>query len=106
MKTYVYNNITFHVGTSDKENWSIISSAEKDHYWVHLSDVPSAHVIVCIDQPLKDELSYAGILCREQTKYIKDNVKCITTRVNNLKFGSKPGEVYFKNEKSIQTFIV
>jgi predicted ribosome quality control (RQC) complex YloA/Tae2 family protein len=106
MKTFVYNNIIFHVGTNDKENWSIISSSQKDHCWVHLSSIPSSHVIICIDKPLHDELVYAGELCKEQTKCNKNNVTCIATRVNNLKLGSKPGEVYFKNEKEIQTFTV
>ncbi len=106
MKVFVYNNITFQVGTNDKENWYLISSAEKDNYWVHLSNIPSAHVIVCIDKPLKDELNYAAELCKQQTKYTKDNVECIATRVDNIKLGSKPGEVYFKNEKNTIKFIV
>ena len=105
MKTYVYNAITFKVGTNASENWSLISAANKDDYWVHLDGVPSAHVIIEMDQPLQDELNYAAQLCKEQTKFPVDKVMaCVATPIKNLKLGSKPGEVVFKSARDTTTF--
>jgi predicted ribosome quality control (RQC) complex YloA/Tae2 family protein len=93
-----YNKTWFVVGKSAEENWNIISAADKDYYWVHADGVPSAHIIIEIDQPLDDELQYACQLCKTQTKKIKDtSIKYVITQVKNIKLGSKAGEVYFKD---------
>ncbi len=97
-----YNGTSFVVGRSAEENWKIISEAEKDFYWVHADNVPSAHIIIEIDKPLDDEIQYACQLCRLQTKKIKNSsVKFVITQVKNIKFGSKPGEVYFKDNSKL-----
>jgi predicted ribosome quality control (RQC) complex YloA/Tae2 family protein len=99
-----YNNISFVIGRSAEENWKIISQADKDYYWVHADSVPSSHIIIEIDQPLPDDIKYACLLCREQTKKIKNSsVKYVYTQVKNIKFGSKPGEVYFKDSSKVHT---
>jgi predicted ribosome quality control (RQC) complex YloA/Tae2 family protein len=99
-----YNKTWFVVGKSAEENWKIISEADKEYYWVHADNIPSAHVIIEIDMPLTEELNYACELCRLQTKKIKDSsVKFVATQVKNIKFGSKPGEVYFKDDSKVQT---
>lgn len=99
----INNGTSFVVGRSAEENWKIISEADKDFYWVHASSVPSAHVIIEIDKPLDEELQYACELCRNQTKKIKgSSIKFVVTQVKNIKFGSKPGEVYFKDDKKLQ----
>ncbi len=98
-----YNKTWFVIGRSAEENWNIISNADKDFYWVHADNVPSAHIIIEIDQPLDTEFKYACDLCRQQTKKIKDSsVKFVTTQVKNLKFGSKPGEVYFRDNSKVK----
>ena len=92
------NNTWFVVGKSAEENWRIISEANKDYYWVHAVDIPSSHVIIEIDKPLDLELQYACQLCKNQTKKIKDrSTKYIGTQIKNIKLGSKPGEVYFRD---------
>jgi predicted ribosome quality control (RQC) complex YloA/Tae2 family protein len=97
-----YNKTWFVVGKSAEENWKIISEADKDYYWVHADGIPSSHIIIEIDVPLVDELQYACELCRLQTKKMKDSsVKFVATQVKNIKFGSKPGEVYFKDNKNL-----
>lgn len=97
-----FNKTWFVVGKSAEENWKIISEAEKNYYWVHADGVPSAHIIIEIDIPLTEELQYACELCKQQTKKIQNSsVKFVATQVKNIKFGSKPGEVYFKNNSSL-----
>ncbi len=97
-----FNKTWFVVGKSAEENWKIISEADKDYYWVHADGVPSSHIIIEVDVPLTDELKYACELCRQQTKKIKNSsVKFVATQVKNIKFGSKPGEVYFKDDKKL-----
>jgi predicted ribosome quality control (RQC) complex YloA/Tae2 family protein len=91
------------VGRSDEENWKIISEAYKDYYWVHADNVPSAHIIIEIDDPLDDEIQYACKLCKAHSKKIKkSSAKFVLTQVKNLKFGSKPGEVIFKDNSKIK----
>jgi predicted ribosome quality control (RQC) complex YloA/Tae2 family protein len=97
-----YNNIWFVVGKSAEDNWKIISEADKSYYWVHASNVPSAHIIIEIDEPLEQEIQFACQLCKNKTKKIKSSEnKYSVTQINNIKFGSKPGEVYFKDNKKV-----
>lgn len=96
MKQYTYNNTTFKVGDNAHDNWRIILSADKTYYWVHADNVPSAHVIIEIDEPIKDEIEYACELCKTHTK-LKNNTSYVISQINNIKLGSKPGEVYFKD---------
>ncbi len=62
----------------------------------------SAHIIIEVDVPLIEELKYACELCKNQTKKINNSsIKFVATQVKNIKFGSKPGEVYFKNNSNV-----
>jgi len=103
MKFFTHKNIDYKVGTNAKENWDLIAKADRLFHWVHLEGVPSAHVIVEIDDILTDDLCYAAKLCRDQSGF-PEPVKCIATTIENIKFGSKPGEVYFKREKDVLRF--
>jgi predicted ribosome quality control (RQC) complex YloA/Tae2 family protein len=97
-----YNKTWFVVGRSAEENWKIIIQADKDYYWVHANGYPSSHVIIEIDEPLNDEIQYACQLCINQSKKIsKLKPSFIITQIKNIKLGSKPGEVYFKDDKKI-----
>ena len=98
-----FNKTWFVVGKSAEENWKIISEADKDYYWVHADGAPSAHIIIEVDIPLDEELKYACELCKQQTKKIQNSsVKFVATQVKNIKFGSKPGEVYFKDNSKLK----
>ncbi len=98
MKTIVHEKTTYQVGQSAAENWAIIARAAKDHWWVHLEGRASAHIILEIDDPLDDELVFAAGLCKVQTKCEQPGLRCVATRVGNLRLGSKAGEVFFKKE--------
>ena len=105
-----YNKTWFVVGKSAEENWKIILEAEKDYYWVHASNVPSAHIIIEIDKPLDDEIKYACQLCKAQTKKIKDckdsSIEYVGTQVKNIKLGAKPGQVYFRDTSKVSIYTV
>jgi len=102
-----FNKTWFVVGKSADENWKIILDADKEYYWIHASKIPSAHVIIEIDKPIDEEIIYACQLCKTQTKKIKDTkIEYIVTQVKNIKLGSKPGQVYFKDSSKITTHIV
>jgi predicted ribosome quality control (RQC) complex YloA/Tae2 family protein len=100
MKKYNYNSIDFIVGQSAEENWKIILQADRSYYWLHADNIPSAHIIICTDKPLKDDYIYACNLCKEQTK-INKTIEYISTPIRNIKLGSKPGEVYFRDQNKI-----
>ncbi len=94
VKTIIFKGTTFKVGQNAHENWSLIAAADKDYYWLHLSDVPSAHVIIEVDvEPTDEEIEMALSLCKQQTSKAPAKVGYICTRVRHLKLGSKPGEV-------------
>ena len=95
---YILDGTEFIVGKNAEDNWKIILEAEKDYYWIHADKVPSAHVIINIDEPIKQELEYACELCKKHTK-IEKSTKFIITQIYNIKLGSVPGEVYFKDIK-------
>lgn len=102
-----YNNTWFVIGKSAEDNWKIISKADKNYYWVHADNAPSSHIIIEIDEPLEDEIKYACQLCMTQTKKIQNSsVKFVITQVKNIKLGSKPGEVYFRNNTAIQRITI
>jgi predicted ribosome quality control (RQC) complex YloA/Tae2 family protein len=93
---YILEGTEFIVGKNAEDNWKIILEAEKDYYWVHADNIPSAHVIIHIDKPIQQELDYACQLCKKHTKITK-STKFVITQINNLKLGSVYGQVYYKD---------
>lgn len=103
MKSFQFNDLTFRVGTSAAENWALLAAAEKDHWWVHLDDYASAHVIVETEAALTAaELAFAKQCILDQTPKAPGNARCIYAQVQWVKRGSKPGEVVVKPGKSRQ----
>ena len=103
MKEFEYNNITFYVGQSAKENWALLDNAkaENDNYiWFHLNSLPSPYVIMWSsisdldNKSVKELLIYGATLCKENSKY--KNYKClkiIYTIVKKLTKTDIEGEV-------------
>lgn len=102
-----FNNIWFIIGKNAEDNWKIISEADKDYYWIHADSVPSAHIIIEVDQILDEDIQYACKLCMSYSKKITSfPAKFVLTQVKNLKFGSKAGEVYFKDNSKVKNVIL
>jgi hypothetical protein len=102
MKRYTACGTQFTVGESAIDNWAIIAAANKDYYWLHLDKYPSAHIIIEIDvEPTADEIAFATDLVRAATPRAPVSAGIVWTQVSNLRRGSKPGEVYFKNNSLV-----
>jgi predicted ribosome quality control (RQC) complex YloA/Tae2 family protein len=101
-----FNKTSFVIGRSAEENWKIISEADKEFHWVHAEGIPSSHIIIEIDEPLDIELQFACKLCHNRTKMKDSSFKFITTQVKNLKLGSKPGEVYFRDISKVKLLVL
>jgi hypothetical protein len=98
MKTFIHNKVTFHVGTTADENWKLILSADPHYSWVHMASVPSAHVIIEVDDdPSPEELAHAARLCAEQTKTPCKSF--VHTKIHNLRLAAKPGSVSFRKSQ-------
>jgi hypothetical protein len=101
MKTFTFNKTVFHVGTTAEENWKLILSADSSYSWVHMDGVPSAHVIIEVDDdPSTEELLYAAQVCSAQTK--TQCKKFIHTKINNIRLATKPGSVAFRKNAPVQ----
>jgi len=91
------------IGQNAKENHDIIKNSNPSDLWFHVSNYPSAHVIL---QPSskKSKLIYqAALASKLRSKAAKfPNVQMVYTPVENLIPTSKPGEVTFKSQKLLK----
>ena len=100
MHTHTFQTRTFLLGTSAADNWALLSKVDRDDWWVHLANVPSAHVILQDSlPPSEEELDFAKQLILRQTKKAPASAGLVYTQVRNVKRGAVPGEVIIKNEK-------
>lgn len=96
---HLLNNTSFVLGRSAKENWDILAHADKHHWWVHLKDCASAHVIVETDDIIAEELEFARQLILKQTPKAPRGAACIYAQVKWVKRGDSVGEVVVKPGK-------
>jgi len=102
-------NIDFIIGGNAQENHDIIDNADEDDLWFHISDKPSAHVILKIPKDLelkKDELKkiikQGALICKEYSKYKKEkNVSIDYTKIKNVVKCEEPGAVTLSDVKKI-----
>jgi predicted ribosome quality control (RQC) complex YloA/Tae2 family protein len=107
VKIYIFEEddntkITILVGESAEDNFDIITNSEQNYYWLHVNNLPSAHVVVNHNNPSKKCLNYAAKLCLSSTKYIRGNViYTLIKHIQKLEHGSvnvkkKLGIIKFK----------
>ncbi len=110
MKTYNLGETIFKVGQNAQENWDLIREClevkkignskelgnSKEFLWFHLDEFPSAHVVICIEEPNNEEINYACELVIQHSKYSKFSKKIIYTKIKNLKLGPDVGSVIFR----------
>lgn len=100
----------FYIGQNDKDNTELFDKMKDDAIWVHLNDLPSAHVYFelnseaeKIDKRLKMKLiKIAGRLVKENSKF--KNIQKLSicyTKKKNLKKGKALGEVILNVEPGI-----
>tara|TARA_E500000178_G_C16743925_1_gene627275 strand:+ start:30 stop:359 length:330 start_codon:yes stop_codon:yes gene_type:complete len=98
MKIIEYNNVSFVVGQSAKENWDLFDKYLKinnNFIWFHLNSFSSGYVFMLYEDIENIELiNYGAFLCKENTKYknLKDIKICYTT-LNKLKKTNIIGEI-------------
>jgi predicted ribosome quality control (RQC) complex YloA/Tae2 family protein len=104
MKTYTLGTIIFKVGQNAQENWDLVREClnekeitnSKEFLWFHLDEFPSAHVVICNEEPNHEEINYACELLIQHSKHSKFSKKIIYTKIKNLKLGSEIGSVIFR----------
>ena len=98
----INNNITFKLGKNANENFILIDDADKDYWWVHLSDFPSGHCIINTIEINKDIIIFAANLVKSYSK-LKNmkNVKVTYTQVKNVTKTKIVGMVNITNQKYI-----
>ena len=90
-------------GQNASENWALLSGAEQDHYWFHLSSFPSGYVVLRKSDPTTDEIREAAEFCLEGTKQKgMRNVYVDYTTCGNVVRGEKPGEARFKSNRKVR----
>jgi Predicted RNA-binding protein homologous to eukaryotic snRNP len=103
--------LTFWIGKNAQNNWDIIDQADKNDIWFHLSDYPSAHVILrnseknlTIKDISKQTLKECAIHCKLNSKMRNSNhdLSVIYTEIKNVKKADKIGAVHTKNTKNIK----
>jgi predicted ribosome quality control (RQC) complex YloA/Tae2 family protein len=106
VKIYIFEEnddtkINICVGESAQDNFDIISNAEQNYYWLHVDNLPSAHVIIFHNNPSKRCINYAAKLCLLSTKYVQGNV--IYTNIKNIQKLDN-GSVHVKKKLGIVKF--
>ena len=95
------------IGQNAKDNHDIIRHANPTDLWFHVSNFPSAHVIL---QPAskKSKLIYkAALTAKLHSKTVKfPNVLIVYTPVSNLILTKTQGKVTFINTKLIKIITV
>ena len=108
MKEIEYEGVNFIIGENAQENWDILQLAKQNWLWFHLDNVTSPYVIIkeslknlksySYNISWKNYIIYAGLLCKQNSKYKNNNINCIWTEVKNVKKGSKVGEAIIKGK--------
>ena len=108
MKIEEFNNVSYVIGETSKENWEILDlykSKNPNFVWFHLNSFPSCYVIMLttidniVNEPSKyinisNYLNYGALICKKNTKYRNLlNLKICYTTLSKLQRGEKIGEV-------------
>ena len=87
MITEEFNNYTIFIGKNKNENDQLITAANPDDFWIHLSDFPSGHAIIKGKKSKipRKVLKRACILIKQNSKYKSEKNLCFDiTQVKHL----------------------
>jgi predicted ribosome quality control (RQC) complex YloA/Tae2 family protein len=100
--------VTYYIGKSQEENFSVIDKGNPDDLWFHAADISSCHVVCEVPDDInKKELRYiittGALLCKNNTNKLKSikNVNIIYTKISNVVKTDVPGCVLTNNTKTI-----
>lgn len=104
----VKREVTYYIGKSQEENFSVIDKGNPDDLWFHAADISSCHVVCEVPDDInKKELRYiittGALLCKNNTNKLKSikNVNIIYTKISNVIKTDVPGCVLTNNTKTI-----
>jgi len=94
-------NIIVRVGQNAKENDQLTNVSDPEHWWMHSSGYPGAHVVVCYegDQLPKDVKQDAAVLAIHHSKTPESKMSWVDlVRVENVSFLKQHGRVTLHGE--------
>ncbi len=95
----------FLVGKNNLQNDRLtLKTARKNHYWLHVKDLPGSHVIVESAEPSEATLVEAATIAAYYSKArLSANVPVDYVRVKNIHKpnGAKPGFVIYTGQKTL-----
>jgi len=85
------------LGKNAENNDELISAASDDDYWLHLSEYPSPHCIICNPSGKRIHskvIQHAAYLTKKYSKYARvDKVSVDVTRIKFVQMTEKKGLV-------------
>ena len=108
MKTHnTFDDIIMKVGENAKENWQLVENADPEHWWLHLTNQPSPHVIIEHTSPNMEITVEGAMLCKANSKCKNlKKVKVDYTQCKNLEKGEEVGEVIYKSLRKVWSVFV
>jgi predicted ribosome quality control (RQC) complex YloA/Tae2 family protein len=104
----IKKDVTFHIGKSQDENFTVIDKGSADDLWFHAKNVSSCHVVCELPDDIdKKEMRYiltvGALLCKNNTNKLKSlkNVEITYTQIKNITKTKVPGCVETQNIKEI-----
>ena len=99
------------VGQNAAENWNLLASAKKKHWFFHLTDFSSCYVVLeCTNEPSTEDKQTCAQICREHSQHkLTGPIKVDATPCGNVKFDRKRdavGECEYKDEDKVEILIV
>lgn len=102
---YATDGTEISVGKNNLQNDRLtLKTANKNHYWLHVKDLPGSHVIVHQSDPSEETLLEAATLAAYFSKArASANVAVDYVKVKNIKKpnGAKPGYVIYEGQKTL-----
>ena len=98
---------TIRIGQNKTENWHLLDKSDEKNIWFHVSDTPSAYVILdtmCDIKQLPKMVIYrCAVLCKMHSKSIKNKHATINyTYVKHVTKGDYEGEAIISKAKNIR----
>jgi len=99
------------VGRNAEDNWELLRAAKNKHWFFHLTDHPSAYVVLeCEGEPTDEEKLRCAEICRDSSKMkLSGTIKVDATTCGNVSFGRRKdevGECSYKKEKLVDIITV
>ncbi len=92
------------VGKNNLQNERLVRSSDPDHIWMHVKNAPASHVVLCTDEPTREELQLAALIAAYHSSVsASENVPVDYTQIRYVKkpSGSKPGFVNYFHQHTL-----